>query len=93
MGDVTCGNCEREFDFPKDIDSINCACGAKVFRPKKEPKPPEEGDFKELSRDEQLKALEKMTPKDRKIFEKDLKPEKKEEKPSKEEKKDPKKKK
>ena len=36
-------------------------------------------DFNELDRESQLKALEKMAPKDRKFFEKDLKPEEKKE--------------
>ena len=42
-----CDKCGREYDFPSKVLSINCACGAKVFKPvekkkiskKKNPKP------------------------------------------------------
>ena len=32
MTNVTCGNCGREYPFPDNVPSINCACGAKVFK-------------------------------------------------------------
>ena len=45
MTKATCGNCGIEYIFPEKISEINCACGAKVFRPKEEeknPAPPKE---------------------------------------------------
>ena len=46
---AACGNCGREYDFPKDISEINCACGAKVFRPKEEDSVPPAKEEKTLA--------------------------------------------
>lgn len=34
MPNAICGNCGVEYSFPENIHYINCACGAKIFRPK-----------------------------------------------------------
>ncbi len=59
MTNVTCGNCGREYPYPGELPSINCACGRTVFKPKEEPKPPEPEKKKEPAKEEKKKSKKK----------------------------------
>ncbi len=54
MTKVACGNCGIEYTFPEKISEINCACGAKVFRPQEEEK--DHATPKEEKKEETVKS-------------------------------------
>ena len=60
MTKAACGNCGIEYTFPEKISEINCACGAKVFRPKEEEKDP--APPKEEKKKETVKSNEPISP-------------------------------
>ena len=66
MAKVTCGKCGTKYDFPDNTSEINCACGAKVFKPKKE-ESPKEPTADELRKETEEKRKKEMGIKEEKV--------------------------
>ncbi len=60
MTKAACGNCGIKYIFPEKISEINCACGAKVFRPQEEEKGP--APPKEEKKEESVKSNAPVSP-------------------------------